>query len=182
MSRLRPIRIQLVADNIGEYFAGLGRLKAKIEFLGGLDALVTQNTPNQFVVAGKVLEYQCAGCVAKLMNGDAQTCRILNPVDNLATERDLFLVLAFHTGKQAIRVSLAHQRRAKIMDVLVNDRCNFLIKRELERDIVLDVVPAERQPEIGIRPSGLDQVFSELNIRQVLQSDRSDGQNRHYHC
>ena len=65
----------------------------QIELDGGLDALVTQDAPHQFVFAGPVLEDQSARRMAELMHGDAQSGRLLNPVDDLGAERDLFLVI-----------------------------------------------------------------------------------------
>ena len=86
--------------------------RLQIEFLGRLDALVTENAPNKFVFAGPVLEDQSTRRMAELMHGNAQPGRLLNSLDDLGAERDLFLVVAGLAGEQPIRVAAAHQRRA----------------------------------------------------------------------
>ena len=120
--------------------------RLQIELDGGLDALVTENAPHEFVFAGTVLEDQRARRMAELMHGDAQSGRLLNPVDDLGAERDLFLVLAGLAGEQPIRVAAAHQRGPEVVHVLVDDRRDRLVELELERDPVLDVVLGEGQP------------------------------------
>ena len=69
--------VQALADDVGEDLARLRRLQAAIEVDGGLDALVTQNAPHEFIFAGAVLEDQSARRMAELMHGDAQSGRLL---------------------------------------------------------------------------------------------------------
>jgi len=94
MSRRSGAEVQALADDIGEYLARLRRLQAQIEVLGGLGALVTENAPYELVFAGPVLKDQSARRMAELMHGNAQSGPLLNTLDDLRAEGDLFLVVA----------------------------------------------------------------------------------------
>src|SRR5215470_1160577 len=147
MSRRSGPEVEPLADDVGEYLARLRRLQAQIEVLGCLGALVTQNAPYKFIFAGPVLEDQSARRMAELMHGNAQSGRLLNSLDDLGAERDLFLVVAGLAGKQPIRVAAAHQRGTEGIDVLVDDRRDRLVELELKRGPVLDVVLWEPKPK-----------------------------------
>jgi hypothetical protein len=76
----------MLADDAGIDFARLRGLQAQVEVLGCLNALVTENAPDEFIFARPVLEYQGARCMAELMHGDAQSRRFLNSLYDLAAE------------------------------------------------------------------------------------------------
>ena len=173
------LEVQLLANDVGEDLARLRGLQAAIEVDGRLDALVTENAPYEFVFAGSVLEDERARRMAELMHGDAQSGRLLNPLDDLGAERDLFLVLAGLARKQPIRVAAAHQRGPEVVHVLVDDRRDRLVELELERDPVLDVVFAEREPKVGVRSSRLAQVLAKANAGEITEPDGRHRQDRH---
>src|ERR1035437_3476155 len=81
MSGRPGLEVETVADDVGEDLARLSGLQFQIEFDGGLNALVTEKATNKLVFAGAVLEDQSACRMAELLHGDAQSGRLLNPVD-----------------------------------------------------------------------------------------------------
>jgi hypothetical protein len=91
----------------------------------------------------------------ELMHRDADTGRFLNALDNLGAERDLLLVIAGFSRKQPIGVATPQQDGPEVVHILVDDRRDDLIKPELERLIVLDVVFGKLKPVFGLRTPGL---------------------------
>jgi hypothetical protein len=60
MSRGVMVEVHTLAHDVGEDLARLCGLEVQVEVHGGLDALVTQNSPHKFVFAGAVLEDESA--------------------------------------------------------------------------------------------------------------------------
>ena len=76
----------MLTNDVGKDLARLCGLQAQVELLRRLDAFVTENTPDQFVFSGHMLEDQRTSSVPELMNGNAQSRRLLNLVDDLRAE------------------------------------------------------------------------------------------------
>src|SRR5712671_1088391 len=108
----------------------------------------------------------------ELMHGNTKPSRLLNPVDNLGAEGDLFLVLAGHAGKQTVRVSAAHQRGTEIVHIFIDDCCYLLVEFKSEWDLVLHVISAERQPIVGVGPAGFRKVLVKTNGGEIAQPHR----------
>jgi hypothetical protein len=179
MSRRIGPEVHAVADDVGEDLARLRGLQGQIETDSGLDALVAENTPHEFVLAGTVFEDQSAGRMSELMHGHAKASGFLNPVDDLGAERYLFLVLAGHAGEQPVRVAAAHQRGPEVVHIFIEERRYRLVELELKRFSVLGVVLGEREPIVGIRPSRLNQVLAEADAGEIAQPDWRHRQDRH---
>ena len=118
MSRCMLAEIQFVAYDVCENFARLRRFQCQIETLGGLCALVAQDAPDEFVFTGPVFEDQGTGRMPELVHGDAQPSGFLDPIDDLRTERNFFLVPAGLTGKQPIRIAATDQSGPEVMHIL----------------------------------------------------------------
>jgi hypothetical protein len=105
----RPaLKIEAPAHSIREYFASLRRVQAAIGGNRALHALVSQNAPDELVFAGPVFESDRSRSVAKLMDSDTQPYGRLNPLYDLAAERDLLFVIAGLTREEPILVGAAN--------------------------------------------------------------------------
>src|SRR5437588_11611096 len=99
MLRSVPIELHPVADDISEDFARLRGFQREIEALCRVHALVPQNASDKFVFTGTVLQHEGTGGMTELVHGYPQPGRLLDFVDDLGAERNLFLVRAGLAGE-----------------------------------------------------------------------------------
>ena len=70
MSRGILVEVQFVTNDIGEDLARLSGFQCQVETGSGLNALVAKNAPDEFVLAGTVLEDKGACRMPELVHGD----------------------------------------------------------------------------------------------------------------
>jgi hypothetical protein len=122
----------MLHHDLAEDLARLNGLQADIGIDRGLNAAVTENASDEFVLAGPALEDESRGGMPELVHGHAHSSRLVDALGDLAAERDLPFGASSLPREQPVLIPASHQGRPEVVDVFVDQSGQTFLEREFQ--------------------------------------------------
>jgi hypothetical protein len=140
-----------------------------------LNRAMAEQQTDELVIARLVLEDDRRREVAELMHGETQTDRFFDGARNLtAQRRETLVALPCPREEPRIFRAIGDERGTIIGQIIVDERGQLGIEREVELDPVLDIIVREDEPIGSLRSPGTNEILADPDFPEIAAADRGN--------